>query len=270
MPAAEAADAVTRPSDVIAQVGAATRELCDALGSGIDLRAPSDLPGWTRLTIACHLRYGAEAMRRMVGDAVAGRPTSYYPEGRAAQRPATLLPRDGEAPGDVLRSLQDTSAALQSAWEAVRDWSIMVTEPRDNADLGPFPLANQPILRLTEVEVHGTDLSIGLGPWSDVLVHHALPMRLAWLNTRRSNHRAVDPSVQGELLLQATDGPIAQRMRISGDQVTSEPAADPTRSPSRSARVIRASSRDLLALLLGRWTDGSHAAEAFRRAFPGP
>jgi hypothetical protein len=36
-----------------------------------DILAPSLLPGWTRLAIACHLRYGAEALIRITDDALA-------------------------------------------------------------------------------------------------------------------------------------------------------------------------------------------------------
>ncbi len=45
---------------------------------------------------------------------------------------------------------------------------------------------------LTELEVHGGDLAIGLDDWSELFVRVALPTRLHWLNTRRSNHRAFD------------------------------------------------------------------------------
>lgn len=51
------------------------------------LEAPSQLSGWSRLTILCHLRYGTQALRRMTIDALAGRETSYYPLGREHQRP---------------------------------------------------------------------------------------------------------------------------------------------------------------------------------------
>jgi uncharacterized protein (TIGR03083 family) len=220
----------------IKQLARVTSNLVDALAD-TDLLGASDLPGWSRLTIACHLRYGAEAMRAMTLDTRAGRPASYYPGGRATQRPRTLEPRPGESPLDVVHSLRAASDALHGTWIETTDWSATLVEPDDNPDLGPLPLWQLPVFRLTEVEVHGTDLDIGLGPWSDAFVHAALPIRLERLRRRT-------PSAPGAWLLSAVG------VRV-GDE--SEP------------EVIDASGRDLLAILLGRIDAG-----AFTRAFPGP
>ena len=92
--------------EVAAEITGRTRMLVAAL-ERCDLLAPSALPEWSRLTIACHLRYGAEALARMTHDALAGRTTAYYPGGRDEQRPGTLVPRRGEAPVDVVQSLAD-------------------------------------------------------------------------------------------------------------------------------------------------------------------
>lgn len=165
--------------DVLDQLERATADVLAAL-EGADLEAPSLLPGWSRLTIACHLHYGAQALRWMTRDAIVGRPTSYYPDGRATQRPMTLVPRNDESSADVVTSLRQRSAELHDDWRTVDDWSIRVVEPPDNADLGPVTLSLLASARLTEVEVHGTDLGLGLGPWSEVLVRHVLPMRLEW------------------------------------------------------------------------------------------
>ena len=54
----------------------------------------------------------------------------------------------------------------------------------DNPDLGTRSLFELAVLRLTEVEVHGTDLDIGLPDWSDEFVRVALPMRMERLRTR--------------------------------------------------------------------------------------
>ena len=213
----------------------------DAL-DGADLEAPSTLPGWTRLTIACHLRYGAEAMRRMTIDALAGRRTAYYPEGRDTQRPGTLLRRGDE---DVVVELREASALLDVTWSAVTDWTVTVVEPEDNPDLGPYPLLHMPLFRLTEVEVHGADLDLGLPPWSDTLVHAALPMRLERLTRRRARR-------PGAWRLVATDGPWEMLETVVGDG--SEP------------EVLAATGRELFALTLGR----SSACASFSEAYPGP
>ncbi|HEX5947422.1 MAG TPA: hypothetical protein VFY82_14145 [Acidimicrobiales bacterium] len=174
----------------------------------------------------------------------------------------TLAPRQGESRADVVESLRHESHALHEEWRTVEEWAIRIVEPPDNLDLGPVELGRLALARLTEVEVHGTDLAIGLGPWSDVLVRHVLPMRLEWLNTRRSNHRAVDTSVRGSWLLVATDMSVSQVVTVDGPTVVSRPgdSADST---------ITGTGAELLALLLGRAPAG-FAAEHFSRAVPGP
>jgi hypothetical protein len=235
---------------------------------------PSGLEGWSRLTIACHLRYGAGAFLRMTEGALAGTPVAYYPEGRDAQRPGTLVPAAGESPRSVVDDLAATSDALHGRWAALgaEAWRRQVEEPEGNVDLGTVELARLPLMRLTEVEVHGTDLDLGLSDWSRTFVDSALAFRLHWLPTRRSNHRAVDPSVEGSWLLVATDG--AAHLLTVEAGVVSVTDADRT---NPSGAVIEGSSRDLLALLLGRPSvralqlSGDVAlAGAFGRAFPGP
>ena len=244
-----------------------------ALGSPA-LTEPSTLPGWDRLTVACHLRYGARASRRVTREALAGRPASFYPGGRAARRPATLRPGPGEGASEVVDSLAAESAALGECWAplAVGQWARAVREEAGTTDLGVVPLAMLALLRLTEVEVHGTDLDLGLADWSDVFVTTALPVRLGWLATRRSNQRPVDPEVEGRWLLAATDGP-AWRVGVRHGQVTSEPAEH----GSDADAVLEGSARDILATLLGRpphrplQLGGDRVlAAAFGRAFPGP
>jgi maleylpyruvate isomerase len=223
--------------DVLDAIVERTALVVDAL-TDVDLDAPTALPGWSRLTVACHLRYGAEALRRMTEDVMAGQATAFYPGGRDEQRPGTLVPRRDE---DVVAALREASAALAQTWSGVQDWDVDVDEPE-----GVFPtLASMPILRLTEIEVHGTDLDLGLPPWSDVLVHAALPKRLERLTRRR----AARP---GAWRLVATDGPWDMLEVIVGDG--SEP------------EVLAATGRELFALMLGR----SAACPSFSEAYPGP
>jgi maleylpyruvate isomerase len=134
-----------------------------------ELLGPSELSNWSILTIVCHLRYGASALLQMTDDALAGRPASYYPGGRTTQRPGTLHPADGEMPRDVVHTMASVSADLQRRWEALSeaDWAVHAVEPDDNPDLGPQPLAALPLFRLTEVEVHSTDLGIGIPDWDE-------------------------------------------------------------------------------------------------------
>jgi uncharacterized protein (TIGR03083 family) len=262
--------------DIVTAVDARTNAIVDALGrlDETSLLAPSELPEWSRLTIACHLRFGAETLRRMTEATVAGEQASYYPHGRERERPTTFVPRPGGGGVDVVASLARTSAALCATWRALdaSQWELVLREPEGAQDLGPLALERLPRLRLTEVEVHGTDLGVGLDDWSATFVHIALPFRLEWLNSRRTNHRAVDDTVEGSWLLRATDGP-TYLVSVDSGHVESHPAA-----PGSTARaVIEASSRDLLALLLGRRarapltiSGDEELARAFTRAFPGP
>jgi hypothetical protein len=210
----------------------------------------------------------------MTLDVLAGHPTSYYPAGREHERPATLAPAPGETPVDVVESLVAHSEELQRVWGSLdaTDWELMVGEPDDNPDLGPLPLVRLPLMRLTEVEVHGTDLGLGLNDWSRLFVDSALPFRLDWLNMRRTNHRQVDGRVQGSWLLVATDGPV-YLVTVAGPE-TYTSTADVNASASA---VIEGTSRDLLALLLGRpaaaplkITGDQVVATSFSQAFPGP
>ena len=255
-----------------------TAQILEAL-KGLDeeaLLAPSELPEWSRLTIACHLRYGAEALCRMTEAALSGDPAAYYPEGRDRQRPRTLVPWPGESNLAVVASLVHRSEELTRLWSSDEVlWDLAVVEPPDKPDLGTVDLGRLLMLRLTEVEVHGLDLGLDLPDWSALFVREALPMRLAWLNTRRTNHRAFDANLEGSWLLVVTDGPDrpAYQVSVIGNQVTSRSASPD--SPARA--VIAASCRDLLALLLGRpfaqspQCSGDTAfGGAFADAFPGP
>lgn len=240
-----------------------------------ELLAPSLLPTWSRLTIACHLRFGAEANLAMTQAILAGREASYYPEGRERQRPSTLMLRDGETPHDVIESLVQESQELDSLWQTIepRQWALEAREPADNVDLGPIALEMLGLLRLTEVEVHGSDLDVGCAPWSQAFVDAALPMRLRWLPKRRSNHASPDQTVNGSWSLRPTDGTpfvvVADGDRVSVDEGEID--------GGNADAEIAGSKQQLLAFLLGRLplaaltVSGDHAhAAAFTRAFPAP
>ncbi len=203
-----------------------------------------------------------------------GEPAAYYPEGRSEQRSRTLTPSDGEGPLAVVASLGRHNDDLLRLWSSLDAdaWSCQIVEPDDNPDLGSISLDHLPLLRLTELEIHGSDLGIGLPDWSDSFVRAALPARLSRLNVRRSNHRRINASLQGAWLLVATDGP-TYRVEVRDADVESVPTS--TDLPARA--VIEATSRDLLALLLGRpfvipprITGDVAFGEAFSEAFPGP
>ena len=101
---------------LVARVEARTAEIVDTLSSLDDdaLAAPSELPDWSRLTIACHLRFGADAFTRMTRGGIEGVPVAYYPARHDAQRPSTLLPQQGESGLDVVASLASHSEDLHA------------------------------------------------------------------------------------------------------------------------------------------------------------
>jgi hypothetical protein len=170
--------------------------------------------------------------------------------------------------------LAEASDRLHDTWVPLSadQWRTVIEEPAGNPDLGPVTIARLALLRLTEVEVHGTDLDLGLDDWSEVFVAHGLPTRLGGLATRRTNHRPFDSTIEGSWLLVADDGP-ATVVAVRGQQVTVEVADAATVADA----VIAGSRRDLLALLLGRPTrrdlkisGDARLGRAFREAFPGP
>jgi uncharacterized protein (TIGR03083 family) len=260
---------------VRAEIDHRTARIVEALSEldEMDLTRPSLLRGWSCLTIACHLRYGAEALRAMTEATLSGRPASFYPEGRAQQRARTLLPSDDERPSDVVQSLARHSERLSQLWSSLKEdmWNRQMLEPADNPDLGSITLGRLALLRLTEVQVHGSDLGLNLDDWSPFFIEVALSMRLEWLNVRRTN-QPVDDILEGSWLLVASDGP-SYRISVSQGAVESTPASRTT--PARA--IVEATSRDLLALLLGRpfleppRISGDVAfGQAFSKTFPGP
>lgn len=76
---------MTSGMEIAAAVAARHRELASVFedfGPKALLDA-SELPGWSRLTIVCHLRYGAQASERMKRDALTGLPTGIHLDQKA-------------------------------------------------------------------------------------------------------------------------------------------------------------------------------------------
>jgi uncharacterized protein (TIGR03083 family) len=242
-----AVHAVTGGGALADAIGARTRQIVGALRDLGDqgLHSPSGLDGWSRLAIVCHLRYGAEALARMTRHAIAGAPTAYYPGGREQQRPSTLVPRPGESGADVVASLATSSDDLVRLWSTMTDddWTREGSKAGDTYDRRSLSLADLALMRLTECEVHGSDLALGLDDWSELFVSLALPFRLELLGTRRRDQAGIHATTTGSWLLIATDGP-SHVVSVTQGRVQSR-RCTPNTTPATAA--IEATSRDLLA-----------------------
>ena len=253
---------IERASAIVHACERRSREIVDALRglSDDEMRAPSALPDWSRLTILCHIRYGTAAHLAMTPAVVHGQPTSYYPGGRVAQRPGTLEPEPGESPTDVLDSFERACDELYALWETLTpsQWEQRLIEPDDNRDLGSPSMYELAILRLTETDVHGIDFELGLSDWSDELSHAGLPFRIGRLRLR-----TVPAGATGAWRLQTHEGE-SYGVTVSNGLISLD-----TRL---GAATISGSRRDLFALLMGRSFVGDVAGpvESFREMFPGP
>lgn len=127
----------TSPAALVAAMAARQAEIGQAL-SGLDreeLRRESRLPGWDRLTIVCHLRYGATASHRMTEDSLGGLPMRLQrlPTRRSNHRSAdrsldgswALISVDG--PSFLIRAQGDTVEVHESTTDPLADTAIVGT-----------------------------------------------------------------------------------------------------------------------------------------------
>lgn len=213
--------------------------------------------------------------RRMTLATIAGQPTTFYPEGREKQRPQTLHPAPGESARQVVDSLAEQSAELAAVWAAISldEWGRPVVDSHDVGEFKRMPLTigDLALLRLTEVEVHGTDLDIGLSRWSNEFVDVALPRRISWLGRRTPPKLPESAEFPMTWLLAATDGP-SYLVRI---EETRQTTAEVTPFDATAQHRIEGSRVELLAMILGRGVSPElhappPAIESFRQTFPGP
>jgi maleylpyruvate isomerase len=233
------------------------------------LDGPSLLEGWRRAHVLSHLTNVAEALTRMTGDALAGKPTVMYRGGRA-QRDADIETTATTRQPELIDGFRRSSDRLLSTWRrvAANHWTTPVEQP----EFGTIQLGRLVALRLTEVEVHHSDLALGFGPrrWSRDFTHTCLPLRVAALARMRRRPDA-DHAIRGTWLLVCDD--LARQWRVEADG----DAIDITETGARADTVFRGTANDLVAFLLGRQDPAMLAVEGdaarartFKRAFPGP
>jgi uncharacterized protein (TIGR03083 family) len=219
---------------------------------------------WSPRTIAAHLVAGAEASRRITHDALSGDPTSFYPGG-PEERVTSLGLFENSSPAAIVSSLRSSTAGLAADWKRLTptEWSLPVRE----AHLGSVRLTRFLILRITELEVHRTDLQLGTLDWDERFVAIALPLRIAWLPRHHRTRADADLSIDGTWKLRADER--SWVVEASGSDATVRVADDPADA------VISSTSFGLLSFLLGRGRDVSFGedrqlARRFKEAFPGP
>jgi len=148
--------------DLMSRIDEATSRLLGTVKglSDDDVRAPSQLPGWTRGHVLTHLARGAEALTNLLHGARTGEPTRAYASQearneaieRGAGRSAEELLADVTAGAEKFRAA--VAILPDDAWE--RRVRVL--------DYAEFPALQLLTRRLVEVELHHTDLGAGYGP----------------------------------------------------------------------------------------------------------
>ena len=149
---------VLRPDpDMIAR---ADRALVRTVDSLVDPQyaEPSQLPGWTRAHVVAHLALNAEGLAGVLHSAHLGRPQPMYasPEARDADIDALAA----EAPAVVRERFLAATGRYAEALEAMAedDWDGRFERTPGGQSIA---LANVPLMRVREVEIHHADLGAG-------------------------------------------------------------------------------------------------------------
>ena len=149
---------VLRPDpDLIARADRALVRTVDSL-SAHQYAEASQLPGWTRAHVVAHLALNAEGLAGVLHGAHLGHPQCMYasPEARDADI-AGLAAAD---PAELRERLLAATARFGQAVEAMHEdeWHGRFERTPGGQDIA---LANIPLMRLREVEIHHADLGAG-------------------------------------------------------------------------------------------------------------
>jgi maleylpyruvate isomerase len=128
-----------------------TRDLTET-----QVRADSNLPGWSRGHVLIHLAELSRALTRQVRSALDGVLAEVYDGGRPA-RDATIEAGAGRPAADLIADVARTAADLDDAFSSVDDWTRRVTY-RDGT------LTDIALCCWREVEIHTADLGLGYTP----------------------------------------------------------------------------------------------------------
>lgn len=174
-----------------------------------DMRAPSQLPGWTRGHVVTHLARNADALCNLLRWAASGEERYMY-ESREK--------RDADIEAGSGRSAHDLRVdASASAGRLIQSINELDVRHEDNLvarapGTPTFPAREVPTLRLVELEVHHADLGIGYSheSWD--------PAFAELLLTRVAGDRKDGPS----MVLRSTDTGGEWRYGPAGDGPTVE------------------------------------------------
>ena len=197
-----------------------------------DIRAPSQLPGWSRGHVVTHLARNADALCNLVRWAETGVETPMYPSQQQ---------RDADIDAGAVRSAHDlrvdSSASAGRFLQAMNELDVRHQDaPVSRMAGGPtFPARDIALLRRIEVEVHHADLDIGFShldwpaDFGDLLV------------TRVQDDRADGPA----MVLKSTDTDGLWKYGVQGQ------------GPAITGRAV-----DLAWWVLGRGTGGGLGSDA--------
>jgi maleylpyruvate isomerase len=144
------------------QIDHATQRLLDDARTipEASLRAPSQLPGWTRAHVLAHVARGADAMRNLLIGARSGQDRPAYASAQA--RDADIERGAATTAEELMADLADSAMALRAIARQLPDqaWQVRVRV----LDSAPFPAAGLLTRRLVEVELHHCDLRTRYSP----------------------------------------------------------------------------------------------------------
>lgn len=157
------------------EIDAATVRLLGAARRLTDdqIAGPSLLPGWTRGHVLAHLARGADAMRNLLIWAGTGVETPAYASQES--RDSGIEKGAGRSSADLYADVEQAAHAFNAAVRELPDraWKARVRV----LNSARFPVSDLLPRRLTEIELHHTDLGTGYtaADWPASFVQRKLP-----------------------------------------------------------------------------------------------
>ncbi|MCF6379415.1 maleylpyruvate isomerase family mycothiol-dependent enzyme [Nocardioides KLBMP 9356] len=144
-------------ADLIAEADGALVRTVDGLDASAYAQ-PSLLPGWTRSHVVAHLALNAEGLAGVLHGAHVGQPRPMYASGEA--RDADIAALADAGPAELRERLLAATGRFAEALAAMQeaDWDGRFERTPGSPD---FALANVPLMRVREVEIHHADLGTG-------------------------------------------------------------------------------------------------------------